>query len=377
MADLELIPPEEAAQIADIVNLTIHQLKRRYEAPGGKPPVLRGVHAKDHGCVRAKFKVIKALPNHLRVGIFANPGQEYDAWIRFSNASVSVDQDSRDVQGVRVHGSRGMAVKVLGVTGSPLVPTDGPLTQDFLMINSPVFAFSNVEDYQALSQAIKDADDPRPFFARMGMAAPISTRAQRTKGIFDQIQSNTSPPGFQAPPASPVDNRYFSAAPFLFGDDRVMKYSARPIAPVAGGPPDITDRDYLRKALQKRLTAPGAQGIVFDFQVQLRSANELAGKIATEIEDACVEWPELEDPKSGKLKPKYPFETVARITIPPQDFDTQEQREVCESLTFTPWHGIAEHRPIGGINRLRLAVYEASTEFRHKPEAVPAEPAHL
>jgi hypothetical protein len=26
-------------------------------------------------------------------------------------------------------------------------------------------------------------------------------------------------------------------------------------------------------------------------------------------------------------------------------------------LAFNPWHALAEHRPMGGINRLRKAVY--------------------
>jgi hypothetical protein len=112
----------------------------------------------------------------------------------------------------------------------------------------------------------------------------------------------------------------------------------------------------------KRLTAPDAENIVFEFQVQVRTTADLAGRIDTEIEDACREWDENE----------YPFETVAILTIPPQDFDTEQQCTVCERLVFTPWHGIAEHRPLGGINRLRRAVYEASAQLR----SMPKEPAH-
>src|ERR1700676_4872012 len=151
MTELEHVPPEEPAQIKNIARLTIEQLKKRYP---GVDPVLRGVHAKDHGCVTAKFKVDDAVPENLRLGVFATPGQEYQAWIRYSNAAVTVAPDSSVQNGVAIHGSRGMAVKLLGVSGSPLVPTIGPLTQDFLMVNSPVFAFANVEDYEALSQVL-------------------------------------------------------------------------------------------------------------------------------------------------------------------------------------------------------------------------------
>ncbi|MGH8584459.1 MAG: hypothetical protein ACREWG_17150 [Gammaproteobacteria bacterium] len=138
MAKLEHVPPEEAMQIENIIRLTIEQLKKRY--PGEKS-ILRGVHAKDHGCVMAKFKVLEGLLEDLRIGVFAKPGHEYDAWVRFSNAAVSVAPDSPPApSGGITHGSRGMAVKILGVSGSSLMPANGPLTQDFLMVNHPVWA---------------------------------------------------------------------------------------------------------------------------------------------------------------------------------------------------------------------------------------------
>ncbi len=374
MAELERIPAEEALQIENIVRLTIEQLKRRYP---GEAAVRRGVHPKDHGCVTAKFKVHDSLAADLRVGVFAVPCHEYDALIRFSNADTLVRDDSTNApSGAVSHGSRGMAVKLMGVSGTPLVPPDGPLTQDFLMINQPVFAFSNVEDYEALSQVIlKDKDEAGRFFAERihrkpdgspDMTDATTIRALKTFGIVQRIRSAvlTAPPAvpparpipiaYQTPPASPVDNRYFSASPFLFGADRVMKFSANPVAPVLTETPDVSDPDYLRTTLRKRLT----QDIVFDFQVQVRAASDLAGKIDSEIEDACFEWDEQ----------KHPFACVATITIPAQDFETDQRRALCESLTFTPWHGIVEHRPLGGINRLRLAVYEASTRFRHMPK---------
>jgi hypothetical protein len=36
----------------------------------------------------------------------------------------------------------------------------------------------------------------------------------------------------------------------------------------------------------------------------------------------------------------------------------------CEHLVFTPWHGLVEFQPLGGINRLRLGVYTASSQYR-------------
>ena len=58
--------------------------------------------------------------------------------------------------------------------------------------------------------------------------------------------------------------------------------------------------------------------------------------------------------------------TVARIKVPAPDFDSREQNLACDNLSFHTWHGLPEHRPIGGINRLRKAVYEAVSAYRHE-----------
>ena len=135
-----------------------------------------------------------------------------------------------------------------------------------------------------------------------------------------------------------------------------MKFSATPVSPETT-PPNPTDPNYLRNALMKRLDVrDGNQGVVFKFQVQCRPAGGL--DVAKDIEDACNDWPE----------DQFPFTTVATLTIPPLDFDLPERRAECERLFFSPWHGVQEHRPLGGINRMRRAVYEASSSFRHQPK---------
>ena len=79
------------------------------------------------------------------------------------------------------------------------------------------------------------------------------------------------------------------------------------------------------------------------------------GQDASLIENATTTWP---DELAG-------YDNVARITIPvPQQPDTQQAINDCEKLAFTPWHSLAAHRPIGGINRLRQKVYDSSAEHR-------------
>jgi len=361
---LENIPKDEDKQIANIVDLTMKRLTARYGVK--KLRFLRGVHAKGHGCVTGKFAVLPDVAENLRQGIFPTPGKEYTANVRFSNAAVLVGDDSTsDPPGSpRVHGSRGMAIKLFGVEGD-LLPGDNPgRVQDFLMINQPVFAFANVEDYEVLSEVLDaDNDNGQGFFKRrlpMPPGTPPTTpahlRAIESFKIVKRIQSTTltaSAPAFNAfqqPPASPVDNDYFGAAPFMFGNDQVMRFRATCVSRSTADP-DLNDANYLRAALAKRMKDKAAGDVVFHFEVQVRDATTLSAD--DDIENASKEWPA-----------SFPFVHVATLTIPLQDVDTPELQELCERSTFTPWRGLAAHKPLGGINRLRRTVYEASAKAR-------------
>lgn len=362
MAQVEQIPPEEARQIQHIVELTIRQLQMRY--PDQR--VLRGVHAKDHGCVEARFEIEPDIDADLRIGVFQQPCRCYRALVRFSNADTLVRPDSTPGAngGPPAHGSRGMAIKLFEATGPFLVPGAEP-SQDFLMINQPVFAFANVEDYEVLSRVVVDhKDDIRPFFAERlppqgtTTPTPAQLRALNTAGIAARIRSNNptdaKAPAFQPPPASPVDNAYFGAASYLFGTGRVMRFRAVPVAPSTDAP-DVADPNYLRSGLVRRLRDEKRGPVVFHFEVRVRDAESL--NPAVDIENASLDWSDSST-----------FRRVATLTIPLQEFDTPELRERCEQLVFTPWHGLVDHRPLGGINRLRRAVYEASARFRNLPK---------
>ena len=162
------------------------------------------------------------------------------------------------------------------------------------------------------------------------------------------------PPPFQPSPLSPLDNSYFSAAPFLFGEGRAMKFSAKPVNPMSGDLGDAVNKaDYLLEAMRKRMAEADGKDICFDFQVQVRKAEDI-GDLETQMENMSTLW---EDE----------FVTVARITIPPQDVSSAERKEFCETLFYTPWHGLADHQPLGGINRLRQKVYDTSARERKCP----------
>ncbi|AMY10849.1 Catalase [Luteitalea pratensis] len=361
VAGVENVPQGETEQIEEIAGLMRQLLEKRY---GSAPPCLRGVHPKAHGCARATLTVNADLPDGLRVGLFADAGASYEAVVRFSNAAALVGPDCQDtvkngVLAARQHGSRGMAVKIFGVPGEGLTD-DEPHTQDLLMVNFQVFPFANVADYLVLTRLQLRAESAPPsapsatagqdvepdnvrlfkaFGAELVKTQGGALRATRAREISTAIQSSAM--------TDPVSSKYFSAAPFMFGTDRVMKFSVRPEAPAADTPlADTLDPDYLRTALANRLRATD---VSFELAVQVREPSQEAA-----IEDVTHDWADVA------------YQPVARIITPKQDTEDMDLRQRCETLFFTPWHSLIDHRPVGGINRLRLAVYRASVERRRQ-----------
>ena len=146
--DVEEVPEQEAAWRNEIAAITVKLQEKRKSLQNGE--VLRGVHPKSHGCVDADFIVNKDLRGNYRVGLFAQPGNRYKAKIRYSNAAVLRLPDLHENK----NGSRGMAIKVLDVRGPVLLEDGSAKNQDFLMVNTPEFAFGNIRDYRRLSRAL-------------------------------------------------------------------------------------------------------------------------------------------------------------------------------------------------------------------------------
>ena len=311
----EDVPPGEAESIRAIVSIVEARLREVARAGAAR----RDAHAKGHGCVQAEFRVLDDLEPDLRVGVFAEP-RRYRALIRFSNGAGVMAPDK--------HGdSRGMAIKLLDVAGS------ASRTQDFVLVDHPVFVVRNVADYLELQSAA-----PQWRFFLPGWN-PLRLRLHElwiTLAITRQEVRN------------PLALRYWSMAPFLFGET-ACKFSARPV-----GPPsrfqDPTADDFLHRNLGSHLAGEGA---AFEFLVQLRTRPD-----EMPVEDPTIEWQECH----------APFRAVARITIPPQPL---VEASFCENLSFTPWHGLPAHRPLGGINRVRREVYDAISRLRHELNDAP------
>jgi hypothetical protein len=332
----EVVPPDEEAKIADIVSSSV-RLADYYRQPNAIHR--RDVHAKAHGCVKATF-VVEALDPKYRHGLFAAPGA-YKAWVRFSSGDTRIQADS-------VKDARGMAVKVMGVPGEKLLPDEKDEgTQDFVMINSRVFFIRTVDEYTEFARRLSHGDRYGYFFGE-GFLRPWTWRLRELR-----LGMNT----LKKPPASPLRAEYTSLSAFTLGAAQNMKFGAFPCEGKPRSGPPGTGPDALREALKTDLAAGPA---CFDFKVQLQRPDRYMP-----VEDATVEWKETD----------APFVNVARIEIPKQEFDTEAQNQFCEALSFTPWHALPEHRPIGVMNRLRKAVYLGVSRYRRAQNHVPlAEP---
>ena len=329
------VSPDEEAYTSRIVAASVAMIDGAHVQ--GRP-FTRDVHSKAHGCVKARFDVAEADPR-LRHGLFAHAGS-YDAWLRFSSGNTLVQSDG-------IRDARGFALKVMGVPGEKLLPAEkDATTQDFVMINSPRFFVRTLPDYEEFAAALARGSRYGWFFG-----GP-SWKPWRWHVRELYLAGRT----LQPPPASLLQTQFHSLSAYRLGPSQFVKYSARPCdarKPPRGDKGDNRLRDALVAAL--------AQGEgCFDLLVQL----QVAGKNMP-VEDSTVLWSEKD---SAFLK-------AARVTIPRQAFATPEQDAFCENLSFTPWHALPDHEPVGVMNRIRRAVYQEISRYRHaKNAAARAEP---
>ncbi len=322
--------PNEQEATRSIAQAITEKLVSSHE-PGR--PARRDAHPKAHGCVRATFEVAESLPRKFAQGVF-QPGFRYSSWIRFSNGAS--DPDRTDGEG----DARGMAVKLMGVSGQKLV-ADEQATQDFILINHPVFFVDDPQRYAAFFQRLNSSNP---------LARLLAPLALGIRGMLIAREIGASRI------ANPLFERYFTMVPYRLGDDpskQAVKYSARPCIARDIDPDEAAMQDpgYLRKAMRAELEQGDA---CFEFLVQPRTSTSMS------VEDSMIEWRETE----------APFHKVATIAIPKQTFDLPAQDEFCENLSFSPWHARTDQRPLGVVNRVRKVVYDTISGVRHKRNGV-------
>jgi hypothetical protein len=327
----------EDTAIDAIVRLATEAV-RRGTPPGGL--ARRDAHPKHHAIVRAEFTVREDVPPDLRHGVFAHP-RTYPAWIRFSNGAPHPQPDTKRDQ-------RGMAIKLLDVPGRKVLDAEREApTQDFVLASCPRFFIRRLEDYVAFTRAATRPPAIRALGYFIG-PVPWRWRLYELRALVQSLQ--------------PADDllrlRYYSQTAYACGPV-VVKYGTRPLAPPP--PPGRGRGDgFLRERLARWLSARPA---AFEFLIQRQG-----DPARMPIEDATVEWDERE----------APFVPVATIDIPAQTFESPAQMALAEQISYTPWHTLPEHVPLGSVNQVRRAVYDAVSKTRHELNDVPRrEPTSL
>ncbi|AFM18233.1 catalase [Mycolicibacterium chubuense NBB4] len=356
--ELAASPPGEDALISAMVrslrwnnrlqyakSFVVPRLKRN-----GRAHAIRDAHAKSCAVLYGELTVRTDLPPELRQGMFARPGKTYPLIARLSATSGSIRSD-------QVRGVRGLGLKVLGVYGESGERADARFSdsnQDFVFVTEPMFLFSDAADYakSGMRTARVLAWSPDAAVKTLNVASRLARRAMERRG-------RELPPKlkvFADPNHHVLGQTFYTAAPIRFGD-----YVAK--LKVAPSSPSVT------RLIPRTISRSGYDALteaVVGFFDSNSAEYELSAQLCTNeidmpIEDATVRWPE----------DSSPYRPVATIRYPVQTAYSNELRDFGDdSLTFNSWRGIAEHRPLGSINRLKLRVYEASSEYRHAKNKV-------
>jgi len=336
-ADLEHGPPGEDADIAAII-----AVMRRIAEQGDDRyrHSVRSVHAKNHGIAVGRLEIAGDVPPRLAQGLFAKPGS-YAAFVRFSTNPGDLLPDA-------VSTARGLALKIVGIEGEEMVAGhDGATTQDLLFIDGPTLGAVGPAEFRKQMELFeRHLGDPKE------LKVAVSSGARALQGVLSALGQESATVAALGGHANdhPLGATYYSQVPNRYGD-HVAKFSLAPesfeLKALAGKRIDVSAFSALQSAIAKYFAAAGGTWLL---RVQLAVDLE-----RTPIEDASVTWDEKD----------APFETVGRLVLPPQVTDSAERRVYGDDLVaFNPWHAMAAHRPLGGIQRARAAAYGPLSEYR-------------
>ena len=349
----------------------------------------RDTHAKTHVCVQGTLEIfdvdeaaLKAElvektalsaaqlePISFKQGLLAK-AQQYPVWIRFANGRGSVENDFKP-------DARSMSVKIMGVEGTRLAESHEKQTQDIITQNAPIFFIKTIKDYYGFfSTLMKSGTSPLlkllPLFWLL--IHPQQTSALKT--ITSRLPRSLLTEHYWSGSASALglnpdfDAEQTGVKPVIY--PAVVKYA---FTPVSSQPPhnkltsESRSKDevkqakiqakngktdnYYREQLISTLAQPDAK-YCWHFGIQLQTTPEMS------IDDVTVTWSETESPLLA----------VGRLTVEHQEINFPEQCDFCENLRFAPWNGLAVHRPVGALNRLRSLVYPIVANYRHQKRDV-------
>ena len=341
---IEHVEPDEQETIAGLNDTFDVILERTSEDYGH---AVRSVHAKSHALIEGEMTIADALPPELAQGLFATPGT-HKVLIRMSTNAGDILPDVISLP-------RGLAMKVCDVDGARLPDAEGT-AQDFIMVNGPVFQAKTTAKFLGNLKLLAKTTDRLEGTKKLASAALRGVR-QAFEAVGAEAPAAVKSLG-GAPNSEPLGDTYFSATAFRYGD-HIAKFS---MVPVATGMTALTgkeiDVDGRENAIREDVRSEvAAMDLEWEFRVQL--CRDLDRQ---PVEDATVEWDEAETP----------FIRVATVRAPAQDSwsDAHVQR-IDEQTRFSVWTGIADHQPLGNINRARKHTYRHSADFRARVNGCP------
>lgn len=340
----ERIPDDEAQTSGELLEVMRQIIETTYADYGH---AVRSVHAKSHGLLRGELRVLDGLPPELAQGAFCKPAVLPVA-LRFSTNPGDILDD-------KVSTPRGLAIKLIGVEGERLPGSEGQVTQDFVMQNAPAFVAATPKEFLKTLKLLAKTTDKAS-----GLKKALSAVLRGTEKVVEALggESPTLKSLGGHPQTHLLGETYYSVVPFLYGR-YFAKLSVVPVSPeliaLTDAPVDLDDKpDGLRESMNAFFADNTA---IWEVRVQL--ATDIA---RMPIEDASVRWPEAESP----------YVTVAQLEVGAQPaWNSERARQMDDGMAFSPWHGLAAHRPLGGIMRVRKPSYEMSSGFRASHNGCP------
>lgn len=318
----------------------------------------RGTHAKGLICSNAEFEVFDvssanpdATPEEiatLRQGLYRTP-RRYPARARFANGLSAKGDDKK-------HDERALSFSVDLGNGT---------RQDFSMNSAEIFpipslaAFNFVFTLSLLKgvRAGKASDEAKKYLkSHLRQAIGLKTLRElpevvgTLRNAFKVTHRKVS---------CMRQTAYWSGTAYKHGNRHAIKYAALPCdGEVLGKPPENAPEDYLLDDLRDWINTQ-ERPVLFDFKLQFLDAErmQLKGK-------KYPAWRWVEDPTLDWDAAGVKEYLVARLTIPPGSIsDDIDDPAIFPAFDVTG-NSLAEHKPLGRINRGRAIVELKSRDNR-------------
>ncbi|MBL8829571.1 MAG: hypothetical protein JNM18_21510 [Planctomycetaceae bacterium] len=326
----------EEAIFDELVQRVVARIEKH--KPQNSNETLRGFHAKIHAGVMGEFKVLDNLPDAAKFGVFAQPAV-YPAFVRFSNGESDLRADTKPQP-------RGIAMKLVGVPGSAEQRLDEAMhaaTQDFLATSHSLTSIVRnvVQFFDVLEVTTGDGDADPLQRIRLALENPVEAVRIASRLGTDVL----------LPRVDSMATECFSGTAAVQCDNFAIKFLIHPSTNGKDADHEKHENhpDYLRRDLGERLRSGDVR---FDFSAQFYVDSE-----QTPIEDTSVAW-------SENVSPLY---KLAELRIPQCDIDSpagEKLTRLVDRLSFSPWHGLKVHEPLGNVMRARRRAYPKSAAMR-------------